>query len=735
MTGDLIVWRVAVPSPLRKTFDYLPPQEPAREPAPGMRLKVPFGHGTRTGVLLEVAEGSALPRNKLKRVSAVLDPGPIIDPELIRFLRWAADYYHHPLSEVIFHALPRTARQGRSLPERGISIWSLTSPHDEALIAGLERAPRQQELVRILARYPQGLNETLLAELNPRWRAPMRALKERGLVKRCVQPPQAEVGAGPGQAVTLNPNQLEAVNRVSAAGDQFAAFLLNGVTGSGKTEVYLELISRLLPAGRQALLLIPEIGLTPQIVSRFRARLGVRVAVLHSGLSDRERFEAWLDARDGRAPVVIGTRSAVFTPLARPGLFIVDEEQDPSFKQQEGLRYSARDLAVVRGQMCARPVVLGSATPSLETLHNVACGRYARLNLPQRAGEASPPLLEVVDLRGRALEAGVSEPIFHALRACGDSGGQAILFINRRGFAPGYLCRSCGWVASCERCDANMVLHRPREQLLCHHCGARRSPPEACPVCGAEEFKHRGVGTQRVAEALSARIPGARIFRVDRDSTRKKGAFERLIETMHRGETDIVVGTQMVAKGHHFPDVTLVGVLDADSGLFGVDFRAGERMAQLLLQVAGRAGRGEKPGRVIIQTHHPDHPLLRALIESGYESFAQSALAERAAAGLPPLAHMALLRAEASQSDTCERFLGAALRCGQALHPGVVNLLGPVPAPMARRAGRYRWQLFAEAAERAPLHRFLKAWVTELESLPAARRVRWSLDVDPQEII
>lgn len=734
--GGPVVWRVAVPSPLRKLLDYLPPVGDAGPAlSPGVRLRVPFGRGSRIGVLVEVTEGSSLPPNKLKRVTAVLDPAPVIDTGLLKFLSWVADYYHYPLGEVVSSALPRALKNGRPLPEQGTPVWRL-SPVGAGLDTNeISNAPKQKALIEILRQHPEGLTETRLSEQVARWRPPMRSLLSRDLVLRTLAPLRPEPYRAEIKSLSLNPSQQKAADRIFAASREFAAFLLNGVTGSGKTEVYLELINRLVSVGAQALVLIPEIGLTPQIVSRFRSRLETEVVVLHSGLSEKERFRSWLAAREGRASVVIGTRSAVFTPLKNPGIFIVDEEQDPSFKQHEGLRYSARDLAVVRAQMCATPVVLGSATPSLETVHNVSTGRYVELNLPLRAGEASQPSLEVVDLRGRSLHSGLSEPLLSALESCVENGEQAILFINRRGFAPSYLCRACGWIAECDRCDANMVIHRPEEQLLCHHCGSRRLPPAECPQCGAGEFSHKGIGTQRVVETLSTRLPAARIHRVDRDSTRRKGAFEMLLESMHRGETDVVVGTQMVAKGHHFPNVTLVGVLDADAGLFGVDFRSGERMAQLLLQVAGRAGRGDKPGRVMIQSHHPAHPLLRALMESGYGAFAENALAERAEAGLPPFAHMALLRAEAPKPDACERFLNAALQCGENMGVSSITLLGPVPAPMARRAGRYRSQLFVESGHRGPLHRFLKSWISEIERLPSARRVRWSLDVDPQEIL
>lgn len=730
-----VIWRVAVPSPLRQLFDYLPPESRPETPMPGVRLKVPFGRAQRVGLLVGVTRGTALPLGKLKRVKEVLDDAPIVDADLFRFLTWVADYYHHPLGDVLLGALPGALRHGRPPPEQGTAVWTLSPAGKDFDLTRLGRAPRQKQLLERLRAGPAGVSEAALSALGIRWRAPMRALITRGLVERAIQPAVPEVAQSQAEALALNPSQARAVDEVFASSGGFAAYLLNGVTGSGKTEVYLELIHRLVSTGRQALVLIPEIGLTPQIVSRFRARLHAEVVVMHSGLSEKERLDAWLAARDGRASVIIGTRSAVFAPLKDPGLFIVDEEQDPSYKQHEGLRYSARDLAVVRARLSATPVVLGSATPSLETVHNVRSGRYGQLDLPLRAAEASPPSLEVIDIRGRALQSGLSEPLLEALKSCVESGEQAILFINRRGFAPSFLCRACGWVATCDRCDANMVLHRPEERLICHHCGRRRLPPLHCPQCEAIDFSHRGLGTQRVVETLAARFPAARVYRVDRDSTRRKGSFETLLESVHRGETDIVVGTQMVAKGHHFPNVTLVGVVDADAGLFSVDFRAGERMAQLLLQVAGRAGRGEKPGRVMIQTHHPDHPLLRALMESGYAAFADNALAERAEAALPPFAHMALLRSEAPKTEACERFLRAALERGEDLGVESIRLLGPVPAPMARRAGRYRWQLFVESGMRKPLHRFLKSWLPALERLPSARRVRWSLDVDPQEIL
>ena len=540
--------------------------------------------------------------------------------------------------------------------------------------------------------------------------------------------------AHPGRPV-LNAEQSRAVETVEAHLEEFSPFVLDGVTGSGKTEVYLRLIETVVARGWQTLVLIPEIGLTPQLLARFHARLPCRVAALHSGLSDGERLSSWTHARNGTADVVVGTRSAVFVPLARPGLFIVDEEHDLSFKQQDGFRYSARDLAVVRARNAGTPVVLGSATPSLEAIDNVRRGRYRRLDLPHRAGGASPPRIDVVDLRVRHFESGLCDVLVEALEETRARSEQALLFINRRGYAPVLMCHACGWVADCERCDARMVFHREDERLRCHHCAAERAPIVECPTCGSKNVRRLGLGTERVARALERRIKGLRVARMDRDATRRRGSLEALLDRVHSGEVDAVVGTQMLAKGHHFPNVTLVAILDADAGLFGVDFRATERMAQLLLQVAGRAGRGDRTGRVLLQTHNPEHPLLRVLVLQGYRQFCAQALEERRSTRLPPFSSLALVRAEALQREAPQSFLrDAETRASARPHRGV-SVLGPVPSPLERRAGRYRAQLLVDATSRGALQRFLPGWIAELEALPSARKVRWSVDVDPQEMV
>ncbi|HEY0634672.1 MAG TPA: primosomal protein N', partial [Gammaproteobacteria bacterium] len=547
----------------------------------------------------------------------------------------------------------------------------------------------------------------------------------------CLAPPEGHRAEPPPE---LNSDQRAAVTAITAAAGRFQPFLLDGVTGSGKTEVYLQAIAPVLAAGRQILLLVPEIGLTPQLVERFRQRFAVPLALLHSGLSDNERQCAWLMARNGQAPIVIGTRSALFTPLKNPGLIIVDEEHDPSLKQQEGFRYSARDVAVVRAHQLGIPVVLGSATPSLESLHNAQAGRYLRLRLPERAGTALHPRMHLLDVRQQPLQEGLAEPLALLMHRHLAQGGQVLLFLNRRGYSPALICHDCGQVADCPRCDARLTYHAAQRRLRCHHCGTERPVPKQCPHCGSADLRPLGQGTERIEEGLKVRFPGVGLVRIDRDTTSRKGAMTALLQEVHGGEARILIGTQMVAKGHHFPEVTLVGILDADQGLFSADFRASERMAQLILQVAGRAGRAERPGEVVIQTHAPDHPLLRTLVAADYHAFAQAALLEREQAQFPPFSHLALLRAEAVDPTAPLTFLEAARRLAAGSADSAVQLLGPVPAPMERRAGRTRAQLLLQSNSRTALHRLLDQWVVGLEGLKEGRKVRWSLDVDPVEL-
>lgn len=530
----------------------------------------------------------------------------------------------------------------------------------------------------------------------------------------------------------LNSAQESSIAAVLAS-TGFQVFLLNGVTGSGKTEVYLQVMHSVLQAGKQILVLVPEIGLTPQTIQRFRERFVEPLVVLHSGLTHRARLNAWLAARSGAAKIMIGTRSAIFTPFQDIGLIIVDEEHDLSFKQQEGFRYHARDLAIMRAQYHQIPIILGSATPALETLYKALSGKFQHLQLPDRAGKAVLPQLSIVDIRNQFLEEGLSQPLLKEIKQHLSRGEQVMLFLNRRGFAPVLMCHGCGWMVVCPRCDIRMTYHKLTERLICHHCDHQKKVMTQCGACGKGALQAIGMGTERLEQILGKYFPESSIARIDRDTTYRKGAIEQLLDRIQEGVHHILIGTQMLAKGHHFPNVTLVAIIDADSGLFSSDFRALERMGQLLLQVAGRAGRMEKPGKVIIQTHHPEHPLLHQLFNESYQQFAQTLLEERAAASLPPYAYFALFRGEGHRLEDAIHFLQ---QIKDFIRPNGKNIqvLGPIPAPISKRAGRYRVQLLIQARLRSVLHSCLNDLIGEVEKMPKKTRIRWSLDVDPMEM-
>jgi len=723
---------IAVPSPLHRSFDYLPP--PATDTAallPGMRVRVPFGTRTTIGILLEVTAHSRIDRKRLKHALAILDRSPVLSADVLAMARWASAYYQYPIGETLCAALPTLLRRGQTPVDPEDTGWRLTADGARIDPATLRRAPRQLAVLRQLQTRPQGMRRVEI-EATP---GIMRTLRDKGWIEVCaLAPNDAPATAENDAAHILNADQQAAVDAVQESLGEFAAFLLEGVTGSGKTEVYLRIIDAVIARRRQALILVPEIGLTPQLVNRFRRRFGVPLALLHSGLNDRERLAAWRRAGSGEALIVIGTRSAIFTPLARPGVLVVDEEHDASLKQQDGLRYSARDLAVWRARQLAVPVVLGSATPSLESLYNVAQARYRQLLLPERTGSAGLPSYEILDLRRQPLEHGLSRGMLARIRSHLAGDGQVLLFLNRRGYAPTLICHDCGWIAECARCDARMTVHQAEGQLRCHHCGSQRPIAACCPACGGADLRPLGQGTERVEQALAEHFPEVERLRIDRDTTRRKGQLASLLQQARAGHGRILLGTQMLAKGHHFPDVTLVGILNVDQGLFGIDFRASERMAQLIIQVAGRAGRRDRSGHVVIQTHHPDHPLLQTLVRQGYPAFARAALAEREAARLPPATHIALVRAEAMEPSLPSSFLEDVRQQIQQLGAADVEVWGPVPSGMERRAGRWRAQLLLQSAQRGSLQRLLGSLVRQLEQARAARKVRWSVDVDPADM-
>ncbi len=738
------ICRVALDTPLRRTFDYrIEADTPA--PALGSRVSVPFGRRQLVGVVISLESGSDVEESKLKSISKTLDPEPTFDAPLLKLLRWATEYYHHPIGEVIAAALPKLLREGASLVSQ-TEYWAATDAGALALEAGEpKRAPKQRELLeQLVAAGARGLDAAELNERLPGWREAAKALTKREWLISASretffetsEPVSAEDSPPLDIRPELSAQQRAVLEAMQAAGvTQYHAWLLHGVTGSGKTEVYLRLAEEQLKAGRRVLVLVPEIGLTPQLVGRFARRFPqTPPAVLHSGLTDSERLAAWRAAHSGHAQLVIGTRSAVFAPIPSLGLIIVDEEHDSSFKQQEGgFRYSARDLALVRAHLLNIPIVLGSATPSLESLHNAASGRLTRLSLPDRAASASPPTLRLVDLRQERVHAGLSTTAVSAIQRHLAADGQVLVYINRRGYAPTLACTACGWVAPCQSCDARMTVYQQAARLRCHHCGADRDLPRQCPQCGYA-VKTVGQGTERVEESLAETFPGIGIARLDRDVVRRSDELEAVVARMSGGEAKILVGTQMVAKGHDFPSLTLVVVLNADQGLFSTDFRAAERLAQTIVQVAGRAGRASRPGEVLIQTEYPEHPLLSGLLTGGYDAFATVALEERRSAAWPPFSRLAALRASATDAETAIRFLEAARRATRTLNIGAVRLLGPAPAAMARRADRHHAQLLMESADRGALHRLLDQWLPAVEALPEARRVRWALDVDPLEL-
>jgi primosomal protein N' (replication factor Y) len=734
MTEHKTVIQVAVPAPLRKAFDYLLPERLGHQAVAGARVRVPFGRRELLGVIVGLAGDSDVDPWRLKPIRELIDTEAVLPESLMALLRWVASYYHHPIGEVLQTALPVLLRRGQAAIAVGEKKWVLTDEGRQTEPADLGRAPLQRRLLQALAASDRALGGQTLKEISKGWRTAMRQLQDKGWVvsrhEDCLASPLQNIQSAP----ELTPAQASAVAAVTNNGKGFAPYLLYGVTGSGKTEVYFQLVQQVLDAGKQALVLVPEIGLTPQLVDRFRRRFSSPIAVLHSGLSDSERLCAWVSARDHRAGIVLGTRSAVFSPFANLGLIIVDEEHDGSFKQQDGLRYHARDVAVMRASREGVPIVLGSATPALESLRLAKEGKYSLLELPERAQDAQLPEVKLLDMQRLAINDGLSHPLVQAIRDRIGRKEQSLLFLNRRGFSPVLMCYDCGWIAPCQRCDARMTLHKRSNRLCCHHCGAERALPERCPECESENLHPLGEGTERVEQALERLFSDARILRIDRDTTRRKGELEEKLDSVRRGEVDILVGTQMLAKGHDFPNITLVGILNADQGIYGSDFRAPETMLQRILQVSGRAGRADLHGEVLIQTWHPGHPVFRALKSHDYTTFAEQELAQRQAAHYPPYCHFALLRAEATAPGEALNFLKKAQSLGRAIAPAGVELLSAVPSPMERRAGRYRAQLLVQSDERKPLHGFLDQWLDAIEQEKQSKRVRWSLDVDPMDM-
>lgn len=740
MTNPVFL-QVAIPTPLRRRFDYLPPagisEAQLQQWQPGMLLRVPFGNQEMVGVLLGTKHTSAFSTDLLKAVIAPVEARPAFTPELLELGLWAADYYQCPPGEALHTALPALLRQGEMAQLRSEAVYRLTT-HGKGLPEGaLKRAPKQAALLATLQTREYISRADLdLLEIA---RIHLKTLIDKGLVEEYQQVVTSDICNKNQpilreQPLALGAEQQVALDQIAYQG--FQVSLLDGATGSGKTEIYLQAIATVLEEGKQALVLIPEIGLTPQTLSRFQRRFALPIVALHSGLNDRERLDAWVKARDGHARIIIGTRSAIFTPLLNPGIIIVDEEHDNSFKQQDGFRYSARDLAVVRASRLKIPLLLGSATPSLETLNNGLQGRYQYLRLKKRAGNAQPPSIHLIDIRAQTLHEGFAPETLAAIATEISAGNQVLVFLNRRGYAPTLECHDCGWLANCNHCDARMTVHQTPRHLHCHHCGHQRPLIRRCPSCNSDKLQPLGQGTERSEAALQQAFPSTRILRVDRDSTRNRNAMNNLLQEVHSGAPCILVGTQMLAKGHHFANVTLVVIIDADAGLFSTDFRGPERMGQLLLQVAGRAGREEKTGRVILQSHHTEHPLVQTLMHQGYHAFAECILRERHITQLPPYRYLALLRAESKRAELAVEFLRLARHKAEQLSAPSPHLhyLGPLPAMLEKRGDRFRYQLQFNSAQRGPLQALLTELAQQLEQDALGKRVRWAIDVDPQEM-
>ena len=724
--------RVALAVPLPRFFDYLYP--PDLTPIVGGRVLVPFGSQKRVGIVVDLPASSDVAKEKLKPIIDVLDAESLFNSTTWDWLAWSANYYRAALGDVLFQALPVKLRNGESAVKNDRTFWRITDLGKQALELGaLKRAKKQIEALNLL------LTQDLEKGNNEISSAIWSALKGKDYVEEIIVPTeqkswQQALGDNPlvnlDNRLTLNKQQALAFSQLLFQ-EGFNVWLLEGVTGSGKTEIYLQYIEEVLKKGKQVLVLVPEIGLTPQTVRRFQARFNVEIDVLHSNLNDTQRLNVWERARTGQSAIVIGTRSALFTQFSDLGLIILDEEHDGSFKQQDGWRYHARDLGIVLAQKLNIPILLGSATPSLESVNNVQNGKYHHLVLSKRAGNATALRQFVIDLKHQRIQNGLSEPLLKRMQEHLEKGNQVLLFLNRRGFAPVLLCHECGWIDECHHCEKPYTYHQHQRVLRCHHCGAQKTVPMQCGHCGSTHLVTTGLGTEQLEETLKVRFPQYNIARIDRDSTARKGKLEGYLEDIQQGKSQILIGTQMLAKGHHFPNVTLVALVNVDNALFSLDFRAEERLAQLYVQVAGRSGRAEKQGEVVLQTHYPDHPLLTTLLEKGYQAFAEETLKLRHNMGLPPFSFQALFKAQCRHSEEAENALSQLASFFYEQKIEGLQVLGPIPAPFSKKAGQYRWQLLLQHTSRKQLQSALSRYSPELIK---SSQVRLILDVDPLDL-
>lgn len=760
---------IAVPVPMRQCFTYKVPAEidPA-ELTPGMRVRVPFANRSLVGIVVkvDVALGAnngenSVEASKIKPLALVAQTKPseinssetnsseanssqIQQPELtvpfysklFDFVSQCASYYHYPLGDALHQALPALLRQDKPLDLQPPEIWQLAPEYtlEKATSLIKDSAKKQKQLLEVIHSHGQltwvemrtaGFSKTQLNALEGK----VLLTKSRSKISafKCT-----EQDINQANKHDLTTEQAVAVSAINNTNGQFSCHLIDGITGSGKTEVYLQVIEQVLLANKQVLVLVPEIGLTPQTLKRFEQRFKVPVFLHHSGLNDTERMQTWQAAYNGSAAIIIGTRSAVFTPAQKLGLIIIDEEHDASFKQQETFRYHARDIAVLRARQLNIPIVLGSATPALESLNNALGGKYNYHRLTKRAGNSVKAPIELLDMNTQVVEHGMSFLLKKRIEQTLARGEQVLIFLNRRGYAPALSCQECHWVGNCARCEKPFTVHQKQRQLICHHCGDQMAIPPQCPECGSVRLHGLGLGTEQLEERIAEQFNDYSTVRIDRDSTRRKGSLAKLLEEVNNNEHQILIGTQMLAKGHHFPNVTLVAILDMDGALFSFDFRATEQMAQLLVQVSGRAGRDSKPGSVAVQTYFPGHPLLQDLVNNGYDHFARTALQERKQTRLPPFSFQALIRAEAKYPSYPEQFLTDLVQTQQ--RHMTCEFAGPVPAAMEKKAGNYRYHLIIQSQSRKELHRCINDLLACADASESKNKVRWSLDIDPQDL-
>ena len=738
MSDNLI--EVLVPIPLLEKFSYLLPKHiKSSLPLPGSRVLVPFGRRTLVGIVWKTNSSPNLKIKKYKYIKEVIDNEPLLTKDLLDLADWASRYYHHPLGEVISYFFPPSLRKGKDAKFLETSFWDLTNKGEFFRMEDLFRAPNQQKALEIFRE--KGELAQIAAKAFGISQRTLSALEKKELLSKYTREllpyKKSDSLKGKQEIKKLNAEQKLAVDSIISSEDSNKVFLLNGITGSGKTEVYIRAIQDVIKKGKQALVLIPEIGLAPQAEERFKNFFGERVLSFHSAKNDREKLDAWLGASRGLVDIIIGTRSSVFMPMKNLGLIVVDEEHDLSFKQVERFKYSARDIALYRAKLQNIPIVLASATPSLETLKNSLTKKYKALNLTKRATGANLPKFSLIDLRGKELQDGLSSELINEVEEQLKSNNQVLIFLNRRGYAPSMICKSCGWVSNCERCDAHMTLHKKPERLQCHHCDSQKQKPSNCPSCESNQFESYGYGTERIEEFLKKRFKNFPVLRLDSDSTRKKNSLENYLGIIKEGKPTILLGTQLLAKGHHFPDVTLVGIVDADSGLFSADFRGSERVAQLMTQVAGRAGRDKKPGRVLLQTYCPEHPQIEELITGSYERFSRNLIIERKAAKSPPFSFQAKIQAESPNTFVSRDFILDLLESAMKIKklPKGLRVIGPLPAVMEKKSGVYRWEINIFSESRKSLHEFLDLTQTILYLPSTSKKVRWSIDIDPISLI